>query len=450
MSTEPTTSGGPFRAKFRSVKTRGLRLARSESVVGAARLASGTATGQLILVAISPILTRLYAPSDFGALAIFVSLLGLLMIISAAGYHLAIMLPKEEADATVVVGLALSLVALTSAITALFAVAALALGIFADSLGAWILLLPLAVLVAGASQVLGASAIRHGSFGLVAGSNLLKALTTAVSQISFGVAGLAAGGLISGNFLGQAAANTRLARPVVSELRHHRPSLRDMRSAAREYAQFPKHTMPATLVNAGFVSGTPLAVGWLFGTVTLGFWSIANSFVYLPSLLVSQAVGQAYYRKAVAVRYSKQQAKRLFDITVVSLAGLSAVPFAAMALVAPSLFSWVFGDEWRVAGEYAQVMIPALWVRFVAATVSTTALAHSANRVQVVTAALQIVALVAAIGVTRIWDLAPIGFLAVVSGLLVAVQALSILLFRRTISRSPLAPSAAVGDDNAS
>lgn len=415
-------------------------MVNSESFTGAARLAGGTGAGQIILVAVSPILTRLYSPSDFGSLAIFVSLVGLVIVISAGGYHFAIMLPDKPDDATVVTGLSLVIVALTSVVTAVVALVFLVLGVFEDSLGAWILLWPLAVLFGGAAQVLSAYAIRYGKYGVVAGANLLKALVTASVQIVLGLLGFVAGGLIAGHFLGMSSANVKLARPAVVDLRRIRPSWQDMRAAAREYDQFPKHTLPSNLVNVGFLSGTPLVVGWLFGTVTLGFWSLANSFIYMPSVLVSQAVGQVYYRKAVALRHSAAEAVRLFDRTVALLAIGSFVPFAVMALAAPYLFAFLFGEEWRVAGEYAQVMMPAVWLRFVVAPVATTAMAHGANRVLVLISGLQIVAVAITVGVTVWTNLDPIGFLIVFSGLLAVVQATALVLIRRTIGANPQDP----------
>lgn len=433
-----------MRSRLNSVIARGRRIAKSDSVAGAARLASGTAAGQIILVAISPILTRLYSPSDFGSLAIFTALVGLVLIISSAGYHLAIMLPETKSEATTLVGLSLVLVGVTSTLTVVVALLLLTFSVFADSLGFWILLWPFAVLVGGTAQVLSAHAIRYGGFGIVAGANLLKAGVTGATQIVMGLMGIGKGGLIGGNFLGMSSANVRLARPVIRDLKESRPTRVQMRVAARKYSQFPKHTMPATLVNAGFLSGTPLVVGWLFGTTILGYWSLANSFVYIPSILVGQAVGQAYYRKAVALRHSVQQAKRFFDRTVLALAGLAFVPFAAIAVVAPSLFALVFGEEWRVAGQYAQVMMPAVWVRFVTAPVSTTSLAQEANRVQLFTTGLQVVAVIATVAITLALGLEMIGFLVVLSALLVATQALSLLLFRRTIGRKHLGPATEV------
>lgn len=409
------------------------RLVSSESFVGAARLAGGTGAGQVILVAVSPFLTRLYTPSEFGSLAIFISIVGLLIAISAGGYHFAIMLPDRMDDANVVLGLSLVMVAFTTVVTAIIAVIFMLFGIFDDALGGWILVLPLAVLFGGAAQVMAAYAVRSSEYGLVARANLLKALITGSVQIVLAFVGLGAGGLIGGHCLGMASASVKLGRLTMADLRQIRPSVQNMRVAARNHEQFPKYTLPSNLVNLGFLSGTPLVISWLFDTVTLGFWSLANSFVYMPSVLISQAVSQVYYRKAVALRSSRQEAVKLFDRTVMVLAVGSCIPFVAMAVAAPHLFSFVFGEKWRVAGQYAQLMLPAVWVRFVTAPVSTTTMAHGANRVTLFTSALQIVAVALTVSGTLANNMGPTGFLILFSTLLALVQVLSLVLFRRSI-----------------
>jgi len=384
-------------------------------------------------VAASPILTRLYTPGEFGSLSIFTSLLGLLIALSAGGYHLAIMLPDKADKATVVVGLSLLLVTCTSIVTAVVVVLLLLSGVLGGALAAWLLVLPLAVLVGGAAQVLAAYAVRSGAYGIVAATNLLKALITAVSQMALAFLGLGAGGLIGGHFLGIASANLKLGRMTMADLQRVRPSLQQMRVAARNHEQFPRYTLPSNLINLGYLSGTPLLVGWLFDTTTLGFWSIANSFVYMPAVFISQAVSQVYYRKAVALRYSEQDAKKQFDRIVTLLAVGSIVPFVSMALVAPHLFTLMFGEKWRVAGQYAQLMMPAVWMRFVTAAVSTTAMAHGANRVLTEISIVQIVAVTISVGLTLMRNLSPTGFLVVLSALLVVVQILALVQLRRSI-----------------
>jgi len=59
-------------------------------------LAGGTTIAQGLNVAIMPVLSRIYSPSDFGVMAVFVSVTAILTELSGFRYHLAIPLPKQE------------------------------------------------------------------------------------------------------------------------------------------------------------------------------------------------------------------------------------------------------------------------------------------------------------------------------------------------------------------
>ncbi len=59
-------------------------------------LMTGSTIAQAIPIAISPILTRLYTPEDFGVLALFTSLVTIFSVISTGRYEFAIMLPKKR------------------------------------------------------------------------------------------------------------------------------------------------------------------------------------------------------------------------------------------------------------------------------------------------------------------------------------------------------------------
>ena len=51
-----------------------------------------------------------------------------------------------------------------------------------------------------------------------------------------------------------------------------------------------------------------------------------------------------------------------------------------LMLYAPPLFSWIFGEEWGLAGVYLQILMPALALKFVVSTISTTFGATGHNR----------------------------------------------------------------------
>ena len=75
------------------------RLIQSAGARNFAKLLSANVVAQAIGLLVYPVLTRLYAPDDFGLLNLFLSIGGILSILATAEYQYAIVLPKEQSDA---------------------------------------------------------------------------------------------------------------------------------------------------------------------------------------------------------------------------------------------------------------------------------------------------------------------------------------------------------------
>ena len=60
---------------------------------------TGTAVAQVIGFALSPVVSRLYTPSDFGVFGSFGAVAGVIAAAATLEYTQAIMLPKSRADA---------------------------------------------------------------------------------------------------------------------------------------------------------------------------------------------------------------------------------------------------------------------------------------------------------------------------------------------------------------
>ncbi|KEO81011.1 oligosaccharide flippase family protein [Tumebacillus flagellatus] len=94
------------------------KLPKSRFARNVGMLASGTVLSQGLLVLIAPLLTRLYTPEEFGLLAVYTSILSLVLVVASWLYELAIPLPDDEQDAADLLGLCLLLVLVMTAFTA--------------------------------------------------------------------------------------------------------------------------------------------------------------------------------------------------------------------------------------------------------------------------------------------------------------------------------------------
>ena len=63
------------------------------------KLVLGTGFAQIIPIALTPILTRIYSPEDFGIFAIYMAIASILGVIATARYELSIVLPKNDKNA---------------------------------------------------------------------------------------------------------------------------------------------------------------------------------------------------------------------------------------------------------------------------------------------------------------------------------------------------------------
>jgi len=99
--------------------------AKSDFTKNVLTLLTGTTIAQAIPIAISPILTRIYTPIDFGIVALFMAIVATFGSIANGRYELAIMLPKSEEDA-------INLFALTLIITTTISLILLVAILFLD------------------------------------------------------------------------------------------------------------------------------------------------------------------------------------------------------------------------------------------------------------------------------------------------------------------------------
>lgn len=127
-------------------------------------LAGGAALAQGLSILAAPLLSRLYAPEDFGVLGVYASLLAIAGVVASLRYELAIPLPEDDAVAGDVLRLALVTCVLISAVAGLVVLVFgswLVSVLNAPGLAPYLWLLPLGVLVLGLYQALSYLSLIH-------------------------------------------------------------------------------------------------------------------------------------------------------------------------------------------------------------------------------------------------------------------------------------------------
>ena len=81
------------------MKSRLIGLIKKPFVRNVITVSSGTAIAQVIAVACSPIITRLYKPEALGVIGVFLAITGIIRSVGSLSYANAIVLPKKDEDA---------------------------------------------------------------------------------------------------------------------------------------------------------------------------------------------------------------------------------------------------------------------------------------------------------------------------------------------------------------
>jgi O-antigen/teichoic acid export membrane protein len=138
-----------------------------------------------------------------------------------------------------------------------------------------------------------------------------------------------------------------------------------MLEASAKYWDFALLRTPQNLLNAISHSMPIVLLGTYFGPAVAGYYGIALAVLSVPGNIIGQSVITVFYPRITRSIADKEDSRRLIIKATLIMAILGLAPYAIIASMGPFLFQFVFGEDWRVAGEYAQWMAPLLFLQFV-------------------------------------------------------------------------------------
>ena len=338
-------------------------------------LMTGTTIAQAIPIAITPILTRMYSPEDFGVLALFVAITTIMGSIANGRYELAIMLPTEDDEAINVAALGLliaSCLSLLLFVPAIFLNEYIATALDNQFISFWLYFVPPVVFLLGLYNILNYLNNRKQSYKDMAKASVYKSIAQAAVQLGVGAVKATASGLISGQIASNLAANTKLALNAKRQYQLKDINKQEMKRLAKRYIDFPKYSMWATLSNTLSYEMLNVLIGTIYNVATLGFYSLAQRILGLPSSLIGDSIGRVYFQQATMEKNKTGKAINIFQSTTKKLVLLSSVFFIPLYFVLPLVFELAFGEQWRIAGVYSQLILPIFIFRFISAALSNT------------------------------------------------------------------------------
>ena len=91
----------------------------------------------------------------------------------------------------------------------------------------------------------------------------------------------------------------------------------------------------------------------------------------MPSFLIGTSIGRVFIHEANKEKQRTGKAIKTWKKTMKKLVLIGIPIFGLLFITVESLFAFVFGEPWRIAGEYAQIIIPFFFVQFVVSSISS-------------------------------------------------------------------------------
>lgn len=346
------------------------RLTKSKFAQNVAIVATGTAGAQVITMAFSPVITRLYGPETFGVLGTFTAILAVLTPLAALSYPIAIVLPKRDADAVSLAKLSLGIAVIMALLAAVILVlfkAPIVSAFNLQSVESFILLLPFAMLFSAAMAVMDQWVIRKRLFNIKAKVAVLQSLWLNTAKAGIGLYSPLAAVLVVLATVGSAL-HAFMLWVGVRRSPADRFELSDTaegttgKALAWRHRDFAYYRTPQIMLNAASQSLPILMLSSFFGPAAAGFYSLGKMVLGMPTALIGQSVASVFYPRFNDAINNGENALKLLSKATLTLAVIGIFPFGLVMALGPWLFSIVFGSEWHTAGVYAQWL--ALWSYF--------------------------------------------------------------------------------------
>jgi len=349
-------------------------------------IAGGSAVGQLLAVVVSPVLTRLFTPEQFGVLAIYIASIMLLSGIATLRYELAIPLPRKDVVATCLLKIALG----SSVIVSFFVGVVLLiwgrdiLAFFGlDSLIPYRAFLPLGVFLLASYQSFSYWAIRKGHYRVLAKTKLIQSVGNVTAQLASGLLSFGALGLLLGDLLGRSLGILQLAKTAPEHfIKLNIPLLIN---AAIRYKKFPLFSTISGFVNRLGLQLPQFFLASMYGPGVAGWYLLVQRIMGAPVNLIGQAVSQVFLNKIADIRREQPgNAYKFYMKMIKRMFFLGALPILCVGIILGWGFEWIFGERWEEAGRMMQVLSPMYAVQWVFSPTSQVLMVFEKQEVQLI------------------------------------------------------------------
>jgi O-antigen/teichoic acid export membrane protein len=336
---------------------------------------TGAGLAQIIPFATLPIITRLLPPAELGAYFIWLAGVSVLSVVYSLRLDIAVFNARTTEELSELIQTAF---ACTIALAGISYLLINILGFLIPepdallSLNEWRLEAITLAAVWSINMTLQNAYIYGAQFKRQAGVRVIQAACVATAQITAALSHWGVHGMI----ILQTIITSIAVLWNILDLRKKydlNPAIINIKSIAytlRYHWRFPVFSMPADFIGSLSAQLPLLVTGNRFGAESAGQLSLTNKALAGPTKLLAGSILSVFKEEAAREYRETRQCSGAFKKTLKSLILIGAPLFAILFYFSELIFETFFGPQWRVAGEYASILAPMLFLQFVSSPLS--------------------------------------------------------------------------------
>lgn len=326
------------------------------------KLFTSTIIAQIIGIAASPILTRLYTPEQYGIYGVYLSLITILVVLATFRYEFSIGIVETEE-----LGSVYNVIKILSIIISLITFVVLSILNLQQFDIIIITMLSTSIFVLAENQYFQYLHNRFKNFNILSRNRILQILITSLCAIILGLF-IPEYGLIISNIIGLLMVSIFLKKNVGFKTESF--NINDVKHIVRKYKDFAIFNTPSALLDVIALQSPILFISLFFGHVSSGVYSLTMRTVMLPLNLISVSLSQVFLSK-ISENYRKNiDFHRITKKLMILLFFVGLIPTFLLMIYSKLLFVMVFGENWEKSGEIAAILAIPLLFRFVASPLS--------------------------------------------------------------------------------
>jgi len=331
-------------------------------------LITGNAIAFIIPVILYPVLSRVFVPEDYALFGLYFSIYSFLEIGSAGRYDFAVVIPKQDDDAINLVagGFFISLMYSALVLGLIFLVNDwVAEWLNNPRLAVWLYFLPLGLVSVSVSKLCNSWLIRKKEFKSASINKASQKLAESAAQLLFGFLKVG-NGLVLGDVSG------RIFNAIVSAHQGFKAGLRKSKitrssviGIVKQYVEFPKYSILPSMLNTLGGMMPVFIISSHYSIEVSGSFNFSRIILSVPFALIASGISQVLMQQVSERKHrSESISKDVFSLAI-KLSFLSALGILVLVFAGGELFEIVFGEKWRLSGEYTSILIFSYAVSFI-------------------------------------------------------------------------------------